>query len=128
MNLDNMSLCEKSSFIPTKDNNIYSLDPLAPFDCDFLNINFLDNKKMFFDKLLKISNNLPTLFEENITRMAGGKFGQITTPEEFQKRISSLDRPFSERGTLYNHIRQIKKIKANMLAIKINIEKINKVQ
>jgi 7,8-didemethyl-8-hydroxy-5-deazariboflavin synthase CofH subunit len=46
-----------------------------------------------------------TLFEENITRMAGGKFGQITTPEKFQKRISSLNRPFSERGTLYNHIR-----------------------
>jgi 7,8-didemethyl-8-hydroxy-5-deazariboflavin synthase CofH subunit len=43
-----------------------------------------------------------TLFEENITRSAGGEYGQVSTPEEFQSRISQLKRPFSERGTLYN--------------------------
>lgn len=43
-----------------------------------------------------------TLFEENITRSAGGVFGQFTTPEQFQKSISRLKRPYCERGTLYN--------------------------
>ncbi|MFX0170562.1 MAG: 7,8-didemethyl-8-hydroxy-5-deazariboflavin synthase subunit CofH [Candidatus Hodarchaeota archaeon] len=43
-----------------------------------------------------------TLFEENITRSAGGEYGQVTTPEKFQSKILQLKRPFSERGTLYN--------------------------
>lgn len=42
-----------------------------------------------------------TLFEENITRCAGGTFGQSTTPEEFQRRIVQLNRPFKQRDTLY---------------------------
>jgi FO synthase subunit 2 len=42
-----------------------------------------------------------TLFEENITSSAGGEFGQIITPEKFQASIQQLNRPFSERGTLY---------------------------
>ena len=45
-----------------------------------------------------------TLFEENITRCAGGKFGQSTTPEEFQKRIIQLNRPYIQRDTLYHHL------------------------
>lgn len=43
-----------------------------------------------------------TLFEENITRSAGGSFGQGITPEEFQTSIRQIHRPFCERGTLYN--------------------------
>jgi FO synthase subunit 2 len=43
-----------------------------------------------------------TLFEENITRSAGGVFGQFKTPEQLQKCISRLQRPYCERGTLYN--------------------------
>jgi FO synthase subunit 2 len=43
-----------------------------------------------------------TLFEENITRSAGGEFGQFTKPEKFQESISHLQRPYCERGTLYN--------------------------
>ena len=45
-----------------------------------------------------------TLFEENITRSAGGCFGQKITPEEFQNQISVLHRPYSQRDTLYNYI------------------------
>ncbi|MCK4848916.1 MAG: 7,8-didemethyl-8-hydroxy-5-deazariboflavin synthase subunit CofH [Candidatus Heimdallarchaeota archaeon] len=45
-----------------------------------------------------------TLFEENITRSAGGDFGQKATPEDFQNQISMLHRPHSQRGTLYNRI------------------------
>ena len=45
-----------------------------------------------------------TLFEENITRCAGGNFGQRTTPEEFQKRISQLYRPYKQRDTLYHNL------------------------
>ncbi len=43
-----------------------------------------------------------TLFEENITRAAGGGYGQLVTPEKFQESIHQLQRPFCERGTLYN--------------------------
>ncbi|MFX0086025.1 MAG: 5-amino-6-(D-ribitylamino)uracil--L-tyrosine 4-hydroxyphenyl transferase CofH [Candidatus Hodarchaeota archaeon] len=43
-----------------------------------------------------------TLFEENITRSAGGIFGQFTKPEKFQKSITQLQRRYCERGTLYN--------------------------
>ncbi|MFX1505904.1 MAG: 7,8-didemethyl-8-hydroxy-5-deazariboflavin synthase subunit CofH [Promethearchaeota archaeon] len=43
-----------------------------------------------------------TLFEENITRSAGGRFGQLTTPEKFQSYILQLERTACERGTLYN--------------------------
>ncbi|UCG90247.1 MAG: 5-amino-6-(D-ribitylamino)uracil--L-tyrosine 4-hydroxyphenyl transferase CofH [Candidatus Heimdallarchaeota archaeon] len=43
-----------------------------------------------------------TLFEENITRSAGGVFGQIATPEKFQMSIHRLQRTSCERGTLYN--------------------------
>ncbi len=43
-----------------------------------------------------------TLFEENITRSAGGLFGQFTKPEKFQKSIINLQRRYCERGTLYN--------------------------
>ena len=43
-----------------------------------------------------------TLFEENITRSAGGGYGQLVTPEKFQESIHQLQRPFCERGTLYN--------------------------
>ena len=43
-----------------------------------------------------------TLFEENITRSAGGSFGQFTTPEKFRSYIQQLERTACERGTLYN--------------------------
>ena len=43
-----------------------------------------------------------TLFEENITRSAGGPFGQLITPEKFQSYILQLERTACERGTLYN--------------------------
>jgi 7,8-didemethyl-8-hydroxy-5-deazariboflavin synthase CofH subunit len=43
-----------------------------------------------------------TLFEENITRSAGGSFGQLVTPEKFQSCIQQLERTACERGTLYN--------------------------
>ncbi|MFX0014131.1 MAG: 5-amino-6-(D-ribitylamino)uracil--L-tyrosine 4-hydroxyphenyl transferase CofH [Promethearchaeota archaeon] len=43
-----------------------------------------------------------TLFEENITRSAGGTFGQFITPEKFQTSIHQLQRIPCERGTLYN--------------------------
>ena len=45
-----------------------------------------------------------TLFEENITRSAGGSFGQVATPEKFQTSIRQIRREFCERGTLYNLI------------------------
>ncbi|UCG04619.1 MAG: 5-amino-6-(D-ribitylamino)uracil--L-tyrosine 4-hydroxyphenyl transferase CofH [Candidatus Heimdallarchaeota archaeon] len=43
-----------------------------------------------------------TLFEENITRSAGGSFGQFTTPKTFQSSIQELQRIACERGTLYD--------------------------
>lgn len=43
-----------------------------------------------------------TLFEENITRSAGGVYGQLTTPEKFERSIHKLDRTPCERGTLYD--------------------------
>ena len=43
-----------------------------------------------------------TLFEENITRSAGGLFGQLATPEKIQRSIHQLQRTSCERGTLYN--------------------------
>lgn len=43
-----------------------------------------------------------TLFEENITRSAGGSFGQMVTPETFQEMILQLQRSYCERGTLYD--------------------------
>ncbi|UCE14115.1 MAG: 7,8-didemethyl-8-hydroxy-5-deazariboflavin synthase subunit CofH [Candidatus Heimdallarchaeota archaeon] len=45
-----------------------------------------------------------TLFEENLTRSAGGSFGQMVTPETFQEMIHQLQRSYCERGTLYNLI------------------------
>ncbi len=44
-----------------------------------------------------------TLFEENITRSAGGVYGQVVTPSEIQSLISTLGRPFKQRDTLYNY-------------------------
>ena len=46
-----------------------------------------------------------TLFEENITRSAGGSFGQFITPEKFRSSIQQLQRTPRERGTLYNLLR-----------------------
>jgi len=43
-----------------------------------------------------------TLFEENITRSAGGVHGQVVTPSEIQSLISTMGRPFKQRDTLYN--------------------------
>jgi len=43
-----------------------------------------------------------TLFEENITRSAGGSFGQVVTPPKIQEYIKEINRPFAERDTLYN--------------------------
>lgn len=42
-----------------------------------------------------------TLFEENITRSAGGVYGQGITPSEIQNLITELGRPFKQRDTLY---------------------------
>jgi 5-amino-6-(D-ribitylamino)uracil---L-tyrosine 4-hydroxyphenyl transferase len=42
-----------------------------------------------------------TLMEEHITTMAGAQGGTCKTVEELQKAISSIDRPYRERGTLY---------------------------
>ncbi len=43
-----------------------------------------------------------TLFLENITRSAGGLFGERQTPEMIQAHIQQLSRPFRERKTLYD--------------------------
>ncbi len=43
-----------------------------------------------------------TLFAENITRSAGGKFGEYQTPEMLQSYIKQMNRPYRERKTLYD--------------------------
>ena len=45
-----------------------------------------------------------TLFEENITRSAGGHFGEKAIPEVLKTQISMLNRPYYQRDTLYNRI------------------------
>ena len=42
-----------------------------------------------------------TLFEENISRLAGASFGQYVSPEEFQERILELGRIPAQRNTTY---------------------------
>jgi 7,8-didemethyl-8-hydroxy-5-deazariboflavin synthase CofH subunit len=44
-----------------------------------------------------------TLFEENISRLAGATAGQYTAAEEFQQRIRELGRTPAQRNTLYTH-------------------------
>jgi 5-amino-6-(D-ribitylamino)uracil---L-tyrosine 4-hydroxyphenyl transferase len=44
-----------------------------------------------------------TLFEENISRLAGSSFGQYTSAAEFQERILELGRIPAQRNTLYSH-------------------------
>ncbi len=43
-----------------------------------------------------------TLFEENISRLAGSTFGQYTSAGEFQERILELGRIPAQRNTLYS--------------------------
>jgi 2-iminoacetate synthase ThiH len=42
-----------------------------------------------------------TLFEENISRLAGSTAGQYTSAAEFQERILDLGRVPAQRNTLY---------------------------
>jgi len=42
-----------------------------------------------------------TLFEENISRLAGASFGQYISPAEFQERILALGRIPAQRNTVY---------------------------
>jgi len=44
-----------------------------------------------------------TLFEENISRLAGSTAGQYTSAAEFQERILELGRVPAQRNTLYTH-------------------------
>jgi FO synthase len=44
-----------------------------------------------------------TLFEENISRLAGATAGQYTSTAEFQERILELGRVPAQRNTLYTH-------------------------
>lgn len=44
-----------------------------------------------------------TLFEENISRLAGSTAGQYTSAAEFQERILELGRIPAQRNTLYTH-------------------------
>jgi CofH subfamily radical SAM domain protein len=44
-----------------------------------------------------------TLFEENISRLAGSTAGQYTSTTEFQERILELGRVPAQRNTLYTH-------------------------
>ncbi len=44
-----------------------------------------------------------TLFEENISRLAGSTAGQYTSTAEFQERILELGRVPAQRNTLYTH-------------------------
>ena len=44
-----------------------------------------------------------TLFEENISRLAGSTAGQYTAAAEFQERILELGRVPAQRNTLYTH-------------------------
>ena len=42
-----------------------------------------------------------TLFEENISRLAGAAFGQYVSTDEFQERILELGRIPAQRNTTY---------------------------
>ena len=42
-----------------------------------------------------------TLFEENISRLAGSTAGQYTSTAEFQERIHELGRVPAQRNTVY---------------------------
>ncbi len=44
-----------------------------------------------------------TLFEENISRLAGATAGQYVSPDEFQERIRELGRTPAQRNTTYSH-------------------------
>ncbi len=44
-----------------------------------------------------------TLFEENISRLAGATAGQYISPDEFQERIRELGRTPSQRNTTYTN-------------------------
>lgn len=44
-----------------------------------------------------------TLFEENISRLAGATAGQYLSPEEFQERIREVGRTPAQRNTTYTH-------------------------
>ncbi len=44
-----------------------------------------------------------TLFEENISRLAGATAGQYISPEEFQERIREVGRTPAQRNTTYSH-------------------------
>jgi 7,8-didemethyl-8-hydroxy-5-deazariboflavin synthase CofH subunit len=44
-----------------------------------------------------------TLFEENISRLAGATAGQYISPDEFQERIRELGRTPAQRNTTYTH-------------------------
>lgn len=46
-----------------------------------------------------------TLMEENISRLAGATAGQYMSPEQFQSRISSLNRIPAERLTTYERVK-----------------------
>lgn len=45
-----------------------------------------------------------TLFEENISRLAGASFGQYVSTEEFQERILELGRIPAQRNTTYTRL------------------------
>ena len=45
-----------------------------------------------------------TLFEENISRLAGASFGQYISTEEFQERILELGRIPAQRNTTYTQL------------------------
>jgi FO synthase len=45
-----------------------------------------------------------TLFEENISRLAGARFGQHVSTEEFQERILELGRVPAQRNTVYTQL------------------------
>jgi 2-iminoacetate synthase ThiH len=44
-----------------------------------------------------------TLFEENISRLAGADFGQYVSAAEFQERILELGRVPAQRNTTYTN-------------------------
>jgi 7,8-didemethyl-8-hydroxy-5-deazariboflavin synthase CofH subunit len=44
-----------------------------------------------------------TLFEENISRLAGATAGQYVSPDEFKERILELGRVPAQRNTTYSH-------------------------
>ena len=44
-----------------------------------------------------------TLFEENISRLAGATAGQYVSPDEFQERIREIGRIPAQRNTTYSH-------------------------